>query len=203
MHPDGGRARPLVVRQPPRALHGPVGQGGLRPVVLRQRPRGHHRRQGGQQQARPRGQPRVQPLHRRHRGGPAAVPPLQPPDAGRLRLCPLRGAPGGVAVHLRGLRLHRPGIADREVPHVQRPAARKHCDLQRQVLHLLQPAADQLPGCVGLLQCPGRLARGRVEPGPPGLPFVGALASAQGKQMRDQIFMEKGLIFILLFLGRC
>lgn len=65
---------------------------------------------------------------------------MQPPHAGRVR----ERAPGSEraksALRLRGVRVHRPGASHRAVSAVPRPAARQHCDVQREMLHLLRHA---------------------------------------------------------------
>ncbi len=61
----------------------------------------------------------VTQIHWSGGGGQAAVPPLQPPDAGRLCKRAFRGSARRVPLHLRGLCLHGPGPAHRAMPNFQ------------------------------------------------------------------------------------
>ena len=61
----------------------------------------------------------------------------------------------------------------------QGPEAGQYGDLQREMLHFLRQPAPELQGGGQFLQPARRLSGGRVQPRPPGVPLLGAVAATQ------------------------
>lgn len=129
-----------------------------------------------QQPARPRHQSDLQPLHRLHRRGPALVPPLQPSHAWSLRQRAPRSQHPQPALYLWSVRIHGPSVADRKMPAVPRSASRQYRDVQREMLHILRPAASVLQGGARVLPGQGWDPRGREQPCAARVHQLGALA---------------------------